>query len=96
MFTKSISLFAGSLLAMGLFAGAALADGDVKCTDAPPASWKHTKEEAEKAVTDGGYEVRKTLVTEGGCFEVYGVKDGQLFELFYNPVNMKLVATIKK
>ena len=96
MFTKGIALFTGSLLAMGLFAGAALADGDVKYTTAPPSTWKHTEKEVEKAVTDGGYEVRKTLITEGGYFEVYGVKDGQLFELFYNPVNMKLVATIKK
>jgi len=99
VFIKRIVAFAGSLLALGIFASAALADGDVKCTDKPASSWKHKKKDAEKAAKDAGYDVRKTLITKGGCFEVYGVdKDDQIFELFYNPAEdkLKLVATVKK
>jgi hypothetical protein len=42
-----------------------------------------------------GYEVRKTKV-EGSCYEVYGVKGGKLFELFYSPEDMSLKHTKAK
>ena len=32
----------------------------------------------------------------GMCYEVYGVKDGSMHELFYNPVDLKLLLTVKK
>lgn len=101
MKNQLIAALAGSILALGTFAGAALADGDVKCTDAPAADWKDKKPKAIAAAKALGYDVRKTLITEGGCFEVYGVLDGQLFELFYSPEGdkegeVKLVTTIKK
>jgi len=48
------------------------------------------------AATAAGYEVRKTKV-EGSCYEVYGVnKQGKLFELFYDPVDLKLMHTKAK
>ena len=48
-----------------------------------------------KAAGAAGYEVRKTKV-EGSCYEVYGVKGGKLFELFYSPEDLSLKKTIAK
>jgi len=71
------------------------ADGYKNCTKAPKASWQPASA-AEAAATAAGYEVRKTKV-EGSCYEVYGVnKQGKLFELFYDPVDLKLMHTKAK
>src|SRR4051794_3163669 len=72
----------------------ALADGFKNCTKIAKASWKPASE-AEAAAKAAGYEVRKTKV-EGSCYEVYGVKGGKLFELFYSPEDMTLKHTIAK
>ena len=95
MLMQRVVTVSGSLLALGIFAGAALADGGVACTTEPKDKWQ-AKEKAEAAAKEAGYEVRKTIITSGGCYEVYGVKDGGLFELFYNPVDLALKATVKK
>ena len=42
-----------------------------------------------------GYEVRRSKV-EGSCYEVYGVKEGKLYELFYSPEDLSLKHTIAK
>src|SRR3981189_814827 len=71
------------------------ADGYKNCTKAPKASWQPASA-AEAAATAAGYEVRKTKV-EGSCYEVYGVnKQDKLFELFYDPVDLKLMPTKPK
>ena len=83
----------GLLILMG--ASPLLADGFKSCTKEPKASWQPASA-AEAAATAAGYEVRKSKV-EGSCYEVYGVnKQGKLFELFYNPVDLKLVHTKAK
>lgn len=71
------------------------ADGAVKCAEAAKETWQPISA-AEAATSAAGYEVRKSKTTDGGCFEVYGVKDGQLYELFFNPGDLKLVATVTK
>ena len=71
-----------------------LADGFKNCTKAPKASWKPASD-AEAAAKAAGYEVRKSKI-EGSCYEVYGVKDGKLFELFYSPADLKLMHTKAK
>ena len=50
---------------------------------------------AEAAAKAAGYDVRKSKV-EGSCYEVYGVKDGKLFELFYSPEDLSLKHTKAK
>ena len=76
-------------------AGPLRADGYKNCTKAPKASWQPASA-AEAAATAAGYDVRKTKV-EGSCYEVYGVnKQGKLFELFYDPVDLKLMHTKAK
>ena len=79
---------------MTLTAGAALADGKKDCTAEPKSKWK-PQAEAEAAAKSAGYEVRKSKI-EGTCYEVYATKDGKNFEVFYNPVDLKLVRTVSK
>ena len=82
-------------LSLGVFGAApALADGFKNCTKIAKASWKPASE-AEAAAKAAGYEVRKSKV-EGSCYEVYGVKGGKLFELFYSPEDMSLKHTKAK
>ncbi|MGJ4890759.1 PepSY domain-containing protein [Bradyrhizobium sp. HKCCYLR20261] len=79
----------------GLASGsAALADGYKDCTKLDKASWKTTAE-AEAKAKAAGYEVRQTKI-EGSCYEVYGVKGGKLFELFYSPEDLSLKHTKAK
>jgi hypothetical protein len=72
----------------------ALADGFKNCTKIAKASWKPASE-AEAKAKAAGYEVRKSKV-EGSCYEVYGVKEGKLFELFYSPEDLSLKHTKAK
>ena len=85
-----VALVLGSMA----LAAPAFADGKTDCTTEPKEKWKAITE-AEAATKAAGYEVRRSKI-EGACYEVYGVKDGQLYELFYNPVDLKHVHTIKK
>ena len=89
----------GAVLGMGLSlaligAPPAIADGFTNCTKEPKTSWKPAGE-AEAAAKAAGYEVRRSKI-EGSCYEVYGVKDGKLFELFYSPADLKLMHTKAK
>lgn len=88
-----------ALIAVGLSLGLlssvpAFADGFKNCTKEPKASWKPASD-AEAAAKTAGYEVRRSKI-EGSCYEVYGVKDGKLFELFYSPADLKLMHTKAK
>ena len=89
----------GASLGLGLAlilssAAPSLADGFTKCTTVPKASWKPASE-AEALAKAAGYEVRRSKI-EGTCYEVYGVKDGKLYELFYSPADLKLMHTKAK
>jgi hypothetical protein len=82
-------------LALTLIAtGPSFADGFNKCTTVPKASWKPASE-AEALAKAAGYEVRRSKI-EGTCYEVYGVKGGKLYELFYSPADLKLMHTKAK
>ena len=82
-------------LSLSVFGAApAFADGFKNCTKLAKASWKPASE-AEAAAQAAGYEVRKSKV-EGSCYEVYGVKGGKLFELFYSPEDLSLKHTKAK
>lgn len=84
--TAAIALLAGS--------AGALADGKKDCTSEPKEKWKPAAE-AEAAAKAAGFEVRKSKI-EGTCYEVYAVKDGKNLELFYNPMDLKLMLTVAK
>jgi len=95
VFVRELS--AGLVLGYGLAvvgAAPALADGFKNCTKLDKASWKPASD-AEAKAKALGYEVRRTKI-EGSCYEVYGVKEGKLFELFYSPEDLSLKHTIAK
>jgi hypothetical protein len=77
-------------LALGLFAGAASAHGDVKCTDRPKSEWKPHEELVQK-LTKEGWQIRRMEMTKT-CYEVYA-KDpqGNRIEAFFNPVTLERV-----
>lgn len=93
MQAKTITRAAFAALAF-LAAAPAHATGYENCSKAPKAQWKPIGE-AEAAAKSSGYEVRRSKI-DGTCYEVYGVKDGSLYELFYDPATMKHVHTIKR
>jgi hypothetical protein len=72
----------------------AMADGFKTCTKLDKASWKLASD-AEAQAKSAGYEVRRSKI-EGSCYEVYGVKEGKLYELFYSPEDLSLKRTIAK
>lgn len=78
--------------ALVLQASLASAHGFKDCTTEAKDKWKPEKE-AEAAATAAGYTVSKVKV-EGSCYEVYAKDNaGKKFELFYNPVDLKLMKT---
>jgi len=81
-------------LSLSVFGSATIADGFKNCTKVAKSAWKPASD-AEAAAKAAGYEVRKSKI-EGSCYEVYGVKDGKLFELFYSPADLKLMHTKAK
>src|SRR3954451_19754366 len=93
-FVKVIRVVAIALT-IGIGAGsAAMADGFKTCTKLDKASWKPATD-AESKAKAAGYEVRRSKI-EGSCYEVYGVKEGKLYELFYSPEDLSLKHTIAK
>lgn len=78
-----------SLIALLATAATSQAAGLCKAYDA--SQWM-PKEEITAKVTALGYEVRK-LGTEGGCYEVKGMKDGKRVEAYFDPVTAELVLT---
>lgn len=80
------------LVAAGLALPAAARRGgsdDDHCTSAPRSQWQPMTTVEAKA-KGMGYSVWKTEIS-GTCYEVYGRKDGQTFELYFNPATAELV-----
>lgn len=85
----SSSVMVAALL---LSATVASAHGFKDCTTEAKDKWKPEKE-AEAAAVAAGYTVSKVKI-DGSCYEVYAKdKAGKKFELFYNPVDLKLMKT---
>jgi hypothetical protein len=94
MISQFTKIAACCFVAIGL-AAPVMADDFKNCTKEPKTKWK-PQAEAEATAKAAGYEVRKSKI-EGSCYEVYGIdKGGKLVELFYNPIDLKLVKTIVK
>ncbi len=74
---------AASLLALTTFAGIVYAQDNTKCGNVPQNQWMNEDAMKSKA-TELGFDVRKIKV-EDGCYEVYGIKDGNKVEALFNP-----------
>lgn len=85
-----ITLLTATLLAALVPAGAALADDDRACGNAPRDQWM--SEDALRArATELGYQVRG-VDTDDGCYEVYAVDgNGVRSEIYFNPVSGEIV-----
>jgi hypothetical protein len=91
---KKLGLSLAAVAFTAAFAMPAMADGKTDCTTEPQEKWKKLPD-AEAAAKAAGFEVRNSKLS-GSCLEVYAVKDGKNLELFYNPVDLKLEATVTK
>ena len=66
---------------------------DPTCTTEPRERWMSEAAFKEKAVKEQRIsEVRKFEVTDTSCYEIYGFRDGEQVELYFDPVTGKLVA----
>lgn len=75
-------------VALGLLSTSAFASS-YTCESGDPADWK-SQEEARAMLEAKGYEIRK-LKVEGGCYEVYVVRDKEKSEIFINPLTLEIV-----
>jgi hypothetical protein len=76
------------------FATMAAADNDeLKCTSAAQSAWMGEDATKDLLMKQGYQEVRKIKVTEGNCYEVYGIDaQGEKVEVYLDPTNGNLVA----
>lgn len=85
-----------SMTALGIAASVnmAAADNDaLKCTDASQANWMSQDATKDLLKQQGYQEVRKIKVTQGNCYEVYGIDgQGEQVEVYLDPTNGNLVA----
>ena len=91
---RRTATFTLSITVALLASSAALAHGYKNCTKLDKASWKPSSA-AEAKAKEAGYEVRRSKI-EGSCYEIYGVKGGKLYELFYSPEDLTLKHTVAK
>lgn len=84
------------LAASALFgaAGNAAADNDeLKCTQADKSTWMSEDATKDLLMKQGYQEVRKIKVTEGQCYEVYGINaKGEKVEVYLDPTNGNVMA----
>lgn len=64
-----------------------------QCTTADRKQWQNPRQFEQKLKAEG-YDIRRFLVTEGNCYEIYGWnKDRQKVEIYFDPVTGKAVKT---
>ncbi len=62
-----------------------------QCTDAPQDQWQDA-DAFQAKLKDDGYQIKKFKTTKGNCYEIYGHdKDGSKVEIYFNPVDGKIV-----
>lgn len=60
------------------------------CTQEPRSQWL-PEAEMKLLAEFRGYRIKTFKIANGSCYEVYGFKDGQIVEAYFNPVTSKLV-----
>lgn len=67
------------------------AEETTQCSSAPMSEWQDQAEFQAKLVAQG-YQINEFKVTEGNCFEIYGMdKDGNKVEIYFDPVDGSVV-----
>ena len=79
---------------VAVFANTAAADNDeLKCTTAAQSAWMSEDATKDLLKQQGYQEVRKIKVTEGNCYEVYGIDaQGEKVEVYLDPTNGSVIA----
>ena len=60
------------------------------CTQEPRSQWL-PEAEMRLLAEFRGYRIKTFKIANGSCYEVYGFKDGQIVEAYFDPVTSKLV-----
>lgn len=83
-------ILAAGLVLAGAIAGTAHADPT--CTTEPREKWMPEAAFQEMAVKEHRIsEVRKFEVTDTNCYEIYGFRDGEQVEIYFDPVTGKVI-----
>lgn len=62
-----------------------------ECTKEPKSKWQD-QVKFQQTLKDQGYKINKFKITKGNCYEIYGFsKDGKKVEIYYNPIDGKVV-----
>jgi len=94
MTLKFAVLAAVAATGIATFASMAAADNDeLKCTSAAQSAWMSEDATKDLLKQQGYQEVRKIEVTEGNCYEVYGIDaKGEKVEVYLDPTNGSVIA----
>jgi hypothetical protein len=84
--------YLGMLMLSGtVLAGCGVASNPTICTDAPESQWMNQDDFQANLLADG-YQINEFKVTDGKCYEIYGVDaDGEKVEIYFNPVDGSIV-----
>ncbi|MDV6315151.1 PepSY domain-containing protein [Idiomarina sp. HP20-50] len=65
--------------------------GTTQCTMEPQENWLD-QGQFQQSLKDQGYKISEFKVTEGNCYEIYGVNQSQQkVEIYFNPVDGSVV-----
>ncbi|MFV3405457.1 PepSY domain-containing protein [Pseudomonas sp. NY15463] len=82
-----------TFLALALLLGSTGAFAATQCTTADKSTWQDSQAFQAK-LKEQGYKIKKFKVTQGNCYEIYGLdKDGRKVEIYHDPVSGKAVKT---
>jgi hypothetical protein len=83
-----IGVAVAGLVSLG---GCGVASDPIQCTTAPQSQWMDQDQFAENLLVDG-YTVDVFKVSEGNCYELYGIDpEGRKVEIYFNPVNGNII-----
>jgi len=87
-------IFRRMLTTCTLLSAVALADIAVaapKCTDESQDKWQNA-ETFQENLKKQGYKIKRFLITDGNCYEMYGWDEaGKKVEIYFNPVDGSVV-----
>ncbi|MGM0428904.1 MAG: PepSY domain-containing protein [Pseudomonadota bacterium] len=82
-----------AIAATGLFVSACGSpeSGMTQCTMEPKENWLD-QEQFQDSLKEQGYEINEFKVTDGNCYEIYGLNQNkQKVEIYFNPVDGSIV-----
>jgi hypothetical protein len=79
------------IVVLALLSICASASAEPKCTSEAKDKWI-SESEMKAKIASLGYQAKVFKVTKGNCYEIYGLdKSGKRVEIYFNPVDGKIV-----